>query len=225
MRHFYFFPLTLIFIVGFFLLLLFLFLFVQIGLISYAYERIGVSASAIFPLLFLSLFGSAINIPITEVPGGPVSSQQEIDFFGVRYVIPFVEYRDHTTIAINVGGAVVPTLLSLYLFFTTGLFLRGIIGIAIVATVAYTLARPIPGIGIALPIFIPPLIAASVGLLLAPEHAPALAYVSGTMGCLIGADLLNLRRIGALGAPIASIGGAGTFDGIFLTGIIAVLLT
>ena len=28
----------------------------------------------------------------------------------------------------------------------------------------------------------------------------------------------------ALGAPVASIGGAGTFDGIFLTGILAVLL-
>jgi uncharacterized membrane protein len=27
-----------------------------------------------------------------------------------------------------------------------------------------------------------------------------------------------------LGAPVASIGGAGTFDGIFLTGILAVLL-
>jgi uncharacterized membrane protein len=35
---------------------------------------------------------------------------------------------------------------------------------------------------------------------------------------------MNLDKIQGLGAPIASIGGAGTFDGIFLTGIIAVLL-
>jgi uncharacterized membrane protein len=48
--------------------------------------------------------------------------------------------------------------------------------------------------------------------------------VSGTLGALIGADLTNLRGIGKLGAPMASIGGAGTFDGVFLTGIIAVLL-
>jgi uncharacterized membrane protein len=27
-----------------------------------------------------------------------------------------------------------------------------------------------------------------------------------------------------MGAPVASIGGAGTFDGIFLTGILAVLI-
>ncbi len=45
-----------------------------------------------------------------------------------------------------------------------------------------------------------------------------------TLGSLIGADLLNLKKIPELGTPIASIGGAGTFDGIFLTGIISVLL-
>ncbi|MGH8630223.1 MAG: DUF1614 domain-containing protein [Burkholderiales bacterium] len=41
---------------------------------------------------------------------------------------------------------------------------------------------------------------------------------------LIGADLLRLKDIRRLGAPIASIGGAGSFDGIFVTGILAVLL-
>ncbi|MGE0823797.1 MAG: DUF1614 domain-containing protein [Candidatus Binatia bacterium] len=225
MRTFYFFPLTLIFILLFFLLLIFLFFFVQVGLISYTYERLGVSANAIFPLLLVSLIGSAINLPLTQVRGGNVLIQQEIEFFGMRYVVPVVEHRDYTLIAINVGGAIVPTLLSLYLLFTTGLFLRGIVGIAVVAFVAHALARPVAGIGIAIPFLVAPLVAACVGLLLAPQQAPALAYMSGTMGCLIGADLLNLRRIGELGAPIVSIGGAGTFDGIFLTGIVAVLLT
>ncbi len=51
-----------------------------------------------------------------------------------------------------------------------------------------------------------------------------LAYISGSLGTLIGADLLNLDKLQGLGAPIASIGGAGTFDGIFLTGIVAVLV-
>lgn len=49
------------------------------------------------------------------------------------------------------------------------------------------------------------------------------AYVSGSLGTLIGADLLNLDALRGLGAPVASIGGAGTFEGIFLTGIMAVL--
>jgi uncharacterized membrane protein len=61
-------------------------------------------------------------------------------------------------------------------------------------------------------------------MLLSTKYAPALAYISGTFGTLIGADLLNLGKIQGLGAPIASIGGAGTFDGIFTTGILAVLL-
>jgi uncharacterized membrane protein len=64
----------------------------------------------------------------------------------------------------------------------------------------------------------------SVLLAYAPEKAAPLAYISGSLGTLIGADLLNLDRINGLGAPVASIGGAGTFDGIFITGIIAVLL-
>ena len=44
------------------------------------------------------------------------------------------------------------------------------------------------------------------------------------LGVLIGADLMRMKDIRRIGTPIASIGGAGTFDGIFLTGIIAVLL-
>jgi len=225
MRGLYFFPLTALFIVAFFLFLVFLFIFIQVGLIGYAYERLGISAHFIFPLLLLSLLGSSINIPVTQISGGPVVSRQRVDFFGMRYVIPFIEQHEQTIIAVNLGGAVVPTLISLYLLFTTGLFVRGLLGVIFVSAIVYRLARPVPGVGIAIPIFVPPLIAALTGLLLAPEHAPALAYVAGTMGCLIGADLLNLHRLAGLGAPVASIGGAGTFDGIFFTGIIAVLLT
>jgi uncharacterized membrane protein len=69
--------------------------------------------------------------------------------------------------------------------------------------------------------------------------AAPVAYIAGTIGTLIGADLLNLPRIlrGALVADgagvtplvngqvvMASIGGAGIYDGIFLTGIVAPLL-
>ena len=72
--------------------------------------------------------------------------------------------------------------------------------------------------------FIPPIAAAVSALILSPAHPLTIAYVSGVLGTLIGADLLNLRKIPKLGAPVASIGGAGTFDGVFLTGIIAVLL-
>jgi len=82
----------------------------------------------------------------------------------------------------------------------------------------------VPGLGIAMPVFVPPLVTALTVLVLSREHAAPLAYISGSLGTLIGADLLNLGVIQALGAPVASIGGAGTFDGIFVTALLAVIL-
>ena len=72
--------------------------------------------------------------------------------------------------------------------------------------------------------FVPSVTAAIVAFVLSRQYAAPLAYICGSLGTLIGADLLNLGAIRGLGAPVASIGGAGTFDGIFLIGIVAVLL-
>jgi len=98
------------------------------------------------------------------------------------------------------------------------------IATAAVALALHWLANPVPGIGIAVPVFWPALITAVVALVLSRENAAPLAYIAGSLGTLIGADLTNLDKVRGLGAPVASIGGAGTFDGIFLTGILAVLL-
>jgi len=127
-------------------------------------------------------------------------------------------------IAVNVGGAIIPTLMSLYLLITRRLWLNGATAIAIVAFVLHWLANPVPGLGIAVPVFLPALVTAVVALVLSRRDAAPLAYIAGSMGTLIGADLTNLDKVRGLGAPVASIGGAGTFDGIFLTGILAVLL-
>jgi uncharacterized membrane protein len=85
-------------------------------------------------------------------------------------------------------------------------------------------ARPVPGLGIAVPALLPGVFAVLVAALLHPAAIAGLAYAGGTLGALAGADLANLRKVRDLGAPVASIGGAGTFDGVFLTGVIAVLL-
>jgi uncharacterized membrane protein len=101
-----------------------------------------------------------------------------------------------------------------------------LIGVAIVTAIVHRFAMPVPGMGIATPMLIPPIVAALCGYFLGSSepHRDAVAFISGVIGTLIGADLLNLRNLRDLGAPVASIGGAGTFDGIFLTGIVAVLL-
>ena len=130
-----------------------------------------------------------------------------------------------TVVAINVGGALIPTVVSFYLLWKAPSdTLYSLVGVAVVAVITHAVARPVKGVGIATPAFIPPLIAAILAYTL-PSGAPRIvAYVSGVLGTLIGADLSNLNTIPKLGAPIASIGGAGTFDGVFLSGIIAVLL-
>jgi len=142
----------------------------------------------------------------------------------MHYVVPVVVEWPGTVIAVNVGGAVIPGLLSFYLLARNELWVRGLLATAGVAVVCHILAEPVPGLGIALPVFVPPASAAIVALLLSRRYAAPLAYIGGSLGTLIGADLLNLDKIQGLGAPVASIGGAGTFDGIFLTGILAALL-
>jgi len=142
----------------------------------------------------------------------------------MRYVVPVVADWPGTVIAVNVGGAVIPALMSIYLLLRYQLWLLATIATAVVAAVCYWLSNPVPGVGIAIPIFVPVIATAIVSFLLSREYAAPLAYIAGSLGTLIGADLMNLGQIRGLGAPIASIGGAGAFDGIFLVGILAVLL-
>lgn len=220
----HYFPLALPFVLVFFALIALLITMIEIGLLGFAYEKMGISRRYVFTLLLLSLLGSYVNIPVAELPAERVLSDQVITFFGMQYIIPFVQEWPRTLIAVNVGGAIIPTLLSIYLLLKNGMYSRTLIAVTFVATIVHLVAYPVRGVGIAVPIFIPPLAAAGAALLLARRRAPAMAYIAGSLGTLIGADLLNLSKLQGLGAPIASIGGAGTFDGIFLTGILAVLL-
>jgi uncharacterized membrane protein len=208
-------------LVGIFLVVLVL---IQLGVLRYAYMRLGVSSRAALLLLVASLIGSLFNIPVAEWPEQHVISGQEIDYYGMRYLVPVVVEWPGTVIAVNVGGAVIPALMSIYLFIKHNLWIKGVLATAGVTLIIHWLAEPVPGLGIAVPVFAPAAATAIIALLLSRERAAPLAYIAGSLGTLIGADLLNLERIPGLGAPIASIGGAGTFDGIFLTGIVAVLL-
>ncbi len=201
-----------------------LIILIQLRILRYAYMRLGVGPGAALLLLFGSLIGSYFNIPVTVLPGPPVRSGEIIDFFGMRYVVPLVTAWPGTVLAVNVGGAVIPAIMSAYLVVRDQLWLRATLATVAIALIIHSMATPVPGVGIAVPVFVPVVATAILAFVLSREYAPPLAYIGGSMGTLIGADLLNLDKIGALGAPVASIGGAGTFDGIFLTGILAVLL-
>lgn len=208
----------------FFLSVLFFFIMVQIHLISLAFTTIGIPNEHIFMALFATLFGSFINIPVKKIPQNTMVNETRVSFYGFKYVIP-VWKKEESVLAVNLGGAVIPVLLSSYLLFNTGLWKSAALATAFMTTITFRLAKPVPGLGIALPFFWPPILAAIVSVLIDYNHAPVVAYISGTLGTLIGADILNLKNLGDIGVPVASIGGAGTFDGIFLNGILAVLLS
>lgn len=220
----HYFPITFPFLLFLFLLFLVVLILVEVGVLQYAYRKIGIDQRYVFTLLLLSLVGSYVNIPLYQLPPEVVKSGGVVSFFGVPYVIPMVTEWPKTVVAANLGGAVIPTCLSIYLMAKNRLLAPGLVGVAVVAAIVHHFAHAVPGVGIALPTFTPPAVATGVALVLSRQYAPALAYIAGTLGTLIGADLLNVGKLPGLGAPVASIGGAGTFDGIFTTGILAVLL-
>jgi uncharacterized membrane protein len=147
-----------------------------------------------------------------------------IQVFGVRYRIPVAPDTSNTILAVNVGGALIPTAVSIFLMVNDSIWWQSAAGVAFVAVLVHLIAKPTPGVGIAVPGFIPPLLAAGIAFAVAPHMAAPVAYVSGSLGTLIGADLSNLSKLSSLGGGVMSIGGAGTFDGVFLSGIVAVLL-
>jgi uncharacterized membrane protein len=184
---------------------LLLYLFILIS--EEAFELAGIKISHAFFMTFGALIGSFIDIPLAMVNG--------------------------VTLAVNVGGCLIPVALSAEILVKRRMnLLPAVLSVAVVTAVSYLFSFPVAGEGILMPFYIPPLVGAAAGLLFtwAGPTAAGAAYIGGTMGTLIGADFLNLATPGTIqviagDAPaVLSIGGAGVFDGIFLTGIFAVFL-
>ena len=214
-----------------------------LGVIGAALAGLGFSFWVIVLLLVVIVVGSFVNVPLFTM------RQRE------RYVrkpqgqyAPSMYDRMYRTdrwdeeeecgvvVSMNVGGAVVPILISIYLIALVVLgevaggewfLVRIAVAVAVVSVVVFFAARPVRGIGIATPLFVGPLVTVAVSLILCGGFglpAAVMGFVAGTLGTLIGADLLHLRDVYAEGCGMLSIGGAGTFDGIFLTAIFAALL-
>jgi len=203
----------------------FLFAIVQLGVISIAFDKLGLSPNQAMVLFLLSLAGSVVNIPIVQVENLAVAATpMPTEPYGLLRprARPF---QGRTIIAVNVGGCVVPVLFSIYLLYWHQIALIPlIVAVLFVTLVSRFISSPIPGIGIGMPALVAPFAAALVGILLGGSDSAPMAYIAGTLGVLIGADLLRMKDILGLAVPVASIGGAGTFDGIYFTGIVAVLL-
>jgi uncharacterized membrane protein len=184
-------------------LLVYLFIIVS----EEAFELAGTKASRAIIMTVGALVGSLIDIPFAITDG--------------------------VVLAVNVGGCIIPLLLSAEVVARQRVRPGpAVLAVIFVALVSYYFATPVQGEGILMPFYIAPLAGAFAGILLAGADitSPGTAYVGGAMGTLLGADIFLLATPGTIetiaGGEIAilSIGGAGVFDGIFLTGIIAVFL-
>ena len=213
-----------------FLLLLFLLPLVFAQFMGLALAKLRLDPSVAMFVIVGIFLGSVVNIPITRI-----IRQDEV----IAHPYPLFSFLDigshlqrspnETILAVNLGGCVVPTLVAVYeilqILRDSGIYLFPIVlAVAINTAVCYRLAKPVKGIGIAMPALVPPLVAALTALLLAPDEAPSVAFVAGVFGPLLGADVLHIREIPRIATGMASIGGAGTFDGIVLSGILAAYL-
>jgi uncharacterized membrane protein len=208
----------------FFLTAALIFIFVT----EVAFERTGFTRFDFFVILAVTLVGSYVDIPLWQVKNqAPTVVMREVRAFWITYRIPqYALKQTTTTIAINVGGALVPIVVTAILLEEhPGIWSGALVATALTAVAVHLVSKVVPGVGIVAPTLLPPIAAVLFSYPFGMSYLAVTAYIAGTLGTLVGADLSNLGKIaGEGGTHVASIGGAGKFDGIFLTGIVAVLI-
>ncbi len=177
-------------------------------------------------LIVLGLFlGSLINIPVKRFRLPRDESTGTWTLYGLDRWLPPPREK---LIAVNIGGCLIPLGLVLYelLRVNVASAVLAVLGaVSINVVVCFYVSYYEPGRGILMPVLLPGVVAAFCGLVFYPENAPTVAFCAGVLGPLVGADLLHLRQINKAELGIVSIGGAGTFDGIVISGFIALLLS
>lgn len=212
-----------------FVLLLFVLPFFFADLMLSAMSRLGFDTQTSLLAATGIFIGGLINIPVKKIPREDYQEYIPLGLFGMKFWKARVLRRRFTVIAVNVGGCIVPCAIVAYELFRIAThgpapLLLATAAIIINIVVCYRIAQPIPKVGIAMPAFAPAFVAAICGFLFFRELAPLIAFCAGVLGPLIGADLLHLKDIRRIDTSMASIGGAGTFDGIVLSGLFATLL-
>lgn len=196
---------------------------IQYGLLTVAFGKLDLSADSAYLLFITILVGSMINLPLFSMKSEPPNLEEIPP--QLRELYRGMKYTGNTVVMANVGGCVVPAAFCLYLLAHHPLNIFYVaLAVGAVTLLSFKTSRSVPGIGMGMPILFAPILAALVSVALDPANAAPMAFISGTLGVLIGADLMHLKDIQKMGTPFAAIGGAGSFDGIFISGIVAVLL-
>jgi uncharacterized membrane protein len=204
-----------------------------LGVIGSAFTRLGFSWISALAIVLLMLFGSFVNIPVYKFRRDMIRiAPPDSSVFGDYMQSTPVPIWD-STIAINLGGAVIPVVVSLYIMYQatlitgTSLLISVCAGIILVAAITFVSTRSVPGSGIQVSTLIPGLTALLAGLMLSGGTglaAAVTAFVSGIAGTLLGGNIAHLFRIKDLDLPLVSIGGAGTFGAVFICCILPALI-
>jgi uncharacterized membrane protein len=219
-----------ILLVALVILLIPLFIF---GMIGAAFTRLGFSWISALAIVLLMLFGSFVNIPLYRIRRDMVRISPDTTAVSGSGSPWSADPVWETLVSVNLGGAILPVCISLYLLYQavsitgTSLLVPVGAGILLVAGVTFFATRPVPGVGLRVPLLIPALTALLMGMLLfggAGIPATVMAFVSGTAGVLLGGNIAQLFRIKDLEVPFVSIGGAGTFGAVFICCILPALV-
>ncbi len=229
---------ALLFLVGLF----FLFIFLPMSIVAEAFSKLGLTPAQGVLMFIAILIGRTVNLPVFTserlvMVQRPASVRFSMDEMGRPMQIQEDSANElvKQVFAVNVGGCILPLLLSLTFLVSLHLDgkvdgLYGWLGFALVMVAGgcYAIAKADPFTGLRVPLFMPALMTFLSVFFFVPEpFRPVAAYVAGTMGTLIGGNLIPLltpRIRNAVGTPQVAIGGAGTFGGVFVAGILAVLL-
>lgn len=196
-------------------------------------------------VLVAALVASAINVPLWNMPTQRYVITDPLATLGLAGLLPHLETRRKATVvAVNVGGCLIPLALAVYQVVrlatasawqtapvegapapnVQGAFVALVLAMALNIIVCWKLTRVVPGVGITVPGIVPGILAAAAALLLSADVAPAVTLVAGTLGPLVGADLLHLRDLKEKPVGLQSFGGAGTFDAVLFTLILSALV-
>jgi uncharacterized membrane protein len=212
-------------LLGFLILLLLVLGFETVGFRLSEAVLIFVGSTLLFLISFPSIllyFRGALGIGIIDVP---------LDFLAFH---PFFAVGPISNLAIgfDVAGFLIPFLISLRMVIDRRSPIRAsLIGIASIAALSYLTSAYVAGEGVVIwNIYFIAIAASIIGIVLAKRQwgsVGPIAYVSGSLGVLLGADLVRIGDILSYqprGFAFASIGGAGVFDAIFLVGVLSVTI-
>ncbi len=131
----------------------------------------------------------------------------------------------HKRLGVNLGGCLIPLGIALERswHWPRAALAPAAISVGLVALLSYFLARPVASRGVVLAWPLTGLLAAALGLLLAPSRVrpSSLAFVSGLIGPLLGGELPYLPRLFRSPSIHAGVGGDGLFDGLVWSSLLA----